>query len=258
MAQLVFLGTSAALPQADRANVMLALTIPDRTGVLMDCGSGGYSALARAGVAPDALGDLFISHAHIDHIGALPSLIESFRLAGRRAPLRIWALPEVLVVAEALVRLFGFELELDSWPFAVQFRAVRPDEEFQLGGYDTRVARMDHAVPSAGLRISLPEGPLVYTSDTQPNPALVPLAQDARLLITEATFRQRDVAAARAARHMTALEAGQQAHAAHVATLVLVHVGGGTEYTPEALGAEAAQAFAGRIIVPHDGQVLDV
>src|SRR5438477_12777210 len=116
MARLMFLGTAPALPTAHRTNVILAVTGENAEGsLLIDCGGDTYGALLRAGLGPDALGDLFITHAHIDHIGSLPSLIESYRLGGRARPLHIWALPEVIAVAQKLITAFDFELHLDNW-----------------------------------------------------------------------------------------------------------------------------------------------
>jgi ribonuclease BN (tRNA processing enzyme) len=257
MARLVFLGTAAALPQADRVNTMLAL-FPDGTtpGVLIDCGSGVYGALLRAKVRADDIADLFITHAHIDHIGALPSLIESLRLSGRQRPLRILAIPEVLSVARALLAAFDFELTLDTWSFDVSLTPVEPDEEFALAGFAARVARMDHSVPSAGLRLELPRGPVTYTCDTQPTAAIRALGAGSRLVIAECTFLQAQEAAARASKHMTAFEAGAQATLCGAEELALVHIGGGWP-TKQGI-AEAAQSFAGAITIPADGDEIMV
>ena len=135
MATLPFLGTSSALPTVDRTNTILAVTgqTPGR-GLLIDCGGAVYTRLEQAHIAPDALADLFITHAHIDHIGSLPSLIESWRLAGRTAPLRIIAIPEVLAVARALIATFSFELTLDRWSFDITFHPVENGQALRLGG----------------------------------------------------------------------------------------------------------------------------
>ena len=259
MAQLFFLGTSAALPTIDRGNSVLAVSGPsDAGGLLIDCGGDVYSALLRAGLGPDALGDLFITHAHIDHIGGLPSLLESFRLGGRRAPLRILGLPEVLAIAQKIVDVFSYELTLTSWTFPVEFVPVAPGAPLILGGYHALALRMDHALPSAGVRLELPGGPLAYTSDTQPVAAIHELAQGARTLVTECTFLQRGVAGARRAKHTTALEAGQQAAASGVQRLVLVHLGVAEGWPPDEARSEAATAFSGEIITPRDGQTLEV
>jgi ribonuclease Z len=258
MARLLFLGTAPALPAAHRTNAILAITNEGQSGgLLIDCGGDAYGALLRAGLGPDDLDDLFITHAHIDHIGSLPSLIESYRLGGRSKPLRIWAIPEVMAVAQKLIAAFDFELELDKWTYDVSFHEVEHGEELMVGGYKARILRMDHAVPSAGVRLETPRGPVAYTCDTQPNPALLELGRGARLLITESTFLRKHVEYARMTKHMTAYEAGQQARVCGVESLALVHIGEG-EDTVEEARAEAAEAFSGEVLTPSDGDALDV
>lgn len=257
MARLIFLGTSAALPTAERTNTLLAI-LPDeqQTGLLIDCGGDVYSALARANLGPDAISDLLITHAHIDHIGSLPSLIESFRLGGRTRPLRIWALPEVLEVARHLIQVFDYELTLDQWTFTVGFTPVVSGQELTIAEIPLRVLAMDHSLPSIGVRMELPAGTVAYTCDTQPTLAVQDLARGARVLITECTFLQGGVMAARASKHTTAFEAGQEAAACGVETVVLVHIGGG--WPVEAARAEVAESFSGTIIFPNDGDEMAV
>jgi ribonuclease BN (tRNA processing enzyme) len=256
MARLIFLGTSAALPTAERTNTLLAV-IPDTRpgGLLIDSGGEVYSALCRAGLQPDDISDLLITHAHIDHIGSLPSLIESFRLGGRTTPLHIWALPEVLTVARQLITLFSYELTLDRWPFSIEFSPISNGQKLNLAGIPTRVLAMDHALPSVGVRLDLPAGPIAYTCDTQPNPAVRELTAGARMLITECTFLRGSEADARMSKHTTAFEAGQEAAACGVETLALVHIGG----WPIAEGhAQIAESFSGTILFPNDGDTIPV
>ena len=257
MARLIFLGTSAALPTAERANTMLVV-MPDggAPGLLIDCGDRVYASLLRAGLGPDGVDDLFITHAHIDHIGSLPSLIESLRLGGRRRPLRIWAIPETLSVAQRTLAVFDFELTLADWAFDVTLSAVEPGQELTLAGFTARIARMDHSVPCAGIRLDLPRGPVTYTCDTQPTPAIRELGVGSRLLITECTFLRAQEQAARASKHTTAYEAGEQAALCGAQELAMVHIGGG--WSTEQARAEAAQSFAGVITIPNDGDEMMV
>src|SRR5215469_4260165 len=188
MAQLIFLGTAAALPSAGRTNTSLAiLPGPASNGLLIDCGGDVYGSLLRGGVRQDSISDLFITHAHIDHIGTLPSLLESLRLGGRRAPLHIWALPQVMAVVHALIQAYDFELTLDTWAYPVTFTEVGDGESITLAGTSAYTASMDHTVPTLGLRLELPGGVLAYTSDTQPNRHIGQLSQGATTLITECT-----------------------------------------------------------------------
>lgn len=254
MATLTFLGTSAALPTAGRANVVLAFQPAESGhGLLIDCGGDVYRELLRAGFGPDSIGDVFITHAHIDHVGNLPSLIESLRLGGRTTPLRIHALPDVIDVARRLVAAFDFELTLDDWTYDVSFIPVQDGQHFTLAGVPASVTAVDHTVPCAGLRLELPDGAFVYTSDTQPTPAACELGDGARVFATECTYLSRDVAAARKAKHSTAREAAEQAAACGAQTLVLVHVG---PWSPDDIRTEAAEVFSGEIVIPEDGDTL--
>lgn len=259
MSRLIFLGTGAALPTAERGNTALAVSnSAGERWLLIDCGADAYRGLARAGLGPDAVQDLVITHAHIDHIGGLASLIESFRLSGRCDPLTIWAIAEPLAVARQIMDLFSYELTLDEWPFTVDLRELPADSDLTLAGIPARAAPMDHALPSVGLRLDLPLGPVCYTCDTQPTPRLPDLARDVSLLITECTFLQRDVAWARRSKHLTALEAGQQAKESGAHALALVHIGAEGDWTADDARAEAASAYGGRILIPNDGDSIEV
>ncbi|HEY7975094.1 MAG TPA: MBL fold metallo-hydrolase [Ktedonobacterales bacterium] len=259
MTRVIFLGTAAALPTGDRGNSTLAVAgDPSAPGLLIDCGDGAYRALVRAELGPDAIGDIFITHAHIDHLGGLPSLIESFRLAGRKRPLRIFALPETMAVAKMLLDAFAFELTLDSWTFPVSLTTVDEGSALTFLGVPAQLHRMRHSVPSAGLRLELPGGALAYTSDTEPNPAIAVLGRQARVLITECTALEKNVSMARQSKHMTALEAGQQAAECGAESLAMVHLGVAEGWSAAQATAEAAQAFSGPVITPQDGDILEL
>lgn len=259
MTRVIFLGTAAALPTGDRGVTSLAVVgDPGEPALLIDCGDGVYRALVRAELGPDAIADIFITHAHIDHIGALPSLIECFRLAGRTRPLRLFALPETMTVVKALLDAFAFELTLDHWPFTLTLTTVDEASELTFLGAPARLYRMVHSIPSAGLRIELPSGTLAYTCDTEPNPGIAALGRQARALITECTTLEKNVAMARASKHLTALEAGQQAAECGAESLALVHLGVAEGWSAAMASAEAAGAFTGPIITPQDGDTLEL
>ena len=99
---------------------------------------------------------------------------------------------------------------------------------------------------------------VVYTGDTRPAPATTAVAEEADLLIHDGTFR--DTHAERAARtgHTTAKEAGEVAAEAAVKRLGLSHLSSryGEEYTPHR--QQAAAAFDGPVIVPEDGDTIEV
>ena len=164
----------------------------------------------------------------------------------------------MLAIVQRLVAVYDFELKFDAWGYPVSFHAVDEGQEITLAGVSAQVYRMDHSVISAGVRLDLPTGALAYTCDTQPTPKIAQLGAQARLFITEATFLDKDVELARKGKHLTALEAGQQAAACEAGTLALVHLGVADGWNPADASAEAGQAFSGPIVVPQDGDTLEM
>lgn len=260
MPDVTFLGTAAAVPSADRGYTSLVIA-DGRTGMLIDCGAIVFQALLRANIPPEAITDLFITHAHIDHIGGLPSLLECFRLSGRRAPLRLWALPETLKVVDNLLQTFAFEIPLPL-PYGLEIHRLEGDGACPpLGDTSFSFIPVHHSIPTAGLRLSFPQGDgttrtVVYSSDTRPIKALETFARHCDLLILECTYLNSKSTFAERVGHMTAGQAGQLAHNAQAGALALVHLGLYDGWNVDQARSEAAEAFAGPIHFPADGDRL--
>lgn len=92
-----------------------------------------------------------------------------------------------------------------------------------------------------------------FIMDTRLCDAAFALAENADLLVCECTFADADAALAREYGHLTAGEAGRIAAESGARSLVLTHFS--QRYDEEAtdrLGAEAAEAFDGEIVLAHD------
>jgi ribonuclease Z len=259
---VVFLGTGNALPSLDRANTALAVVAaPGRRAVMIDCGGDAYRQLLRAGLHAESVSDLIITHAHIDHIGGLPSLIESFRIAGRTSPLHIYAIEQPLQVARELLRAFAFELTLQHWPFPVELHLVQTGHAEQIGDFTVMPMPTDHTVPSIGMRMTAtatPDGPVfAYTCDTRTAPMLADIARDATFFVAEATYFQGHEEVAQLVGHMTARQAAEVAVAGEAHALALVHLS-----VPNTLEnnvqREARTAFRHEVFVPRDLSVFRV
>ena len=79
---LLFLGTSASMPTAQRAP---AAFLVRRGGekLLFDCAEGTQRQLQRSVVGLADLEDIFLTHLHGDHFLGLPGMLKTFALRGR-------------------------------------------------------------------------------------------------------------------------------------------------------------------------------
>jgi ribonuclease BN (tRNA processing enzyme) len=165
--------------------------------VLIDAGTGvgdlTLEALAR-------IDDILVSHAHLDHVLAIPLLADSvmrLRLAApERGPIRVHGLPETL--AALRTHLFNGQL----WPdFTTIPSAAYPilrllpfatGDRLTLGAARRQVEVLPavHTVPAVGFAVEAPAGWWVYSGDTGPNPALWAALKGRRIahLIIETAF----------------------------------------------------------------------
>jgi len=202
--------------------------------------------MRRAGLTPERLRGLIITHFHPDHVFGVPILLMNTWLLGRTDPLPVYGLQDALERFKAMMDLLHWQ----EWPglFPVPCRTVAEevgapvleDEEFRVTG-----APVKHLVPTLGLRIENKRsgGVVAYSSDTSPCDAVVALARGADILIHEA--------AKNTLGHSSAAQAGEIARRAGAGRLVLIH------YRPapwkyDRWLEEAAAAFGGPVELAQD------
>ena len=112
--------------------------------------------------------------------------------------------------------------------------------------------------PDQVLGLPRPGRKIVYTGDTRAvHHSIMDIAHDADLLIHDATYDESESARAAEFYHATASQAGEAATALNAGTLVLVHTS--SRYTDVQTHVNDAQKkFSGRILVPHDLEMVEV
>jgi len=245
VARVVALGTAAAVPDETHANTYLAVE-GEQGFFLIDCADSPLIRMRRAGLTPERLRGLIITHFHPDHVFGVPILLMNTWLLGRTDPLPVYGLQDALERFKAMMDLLHWQ----EWPglFPVPCRTVAEevgapvleDEEFRVTG-----APVKHLVPTLGLRIENKRsgGVVAYSSDTSPCDAVVALARGADILIHEA--------AKNTLGHSSAAQAGEIARRAGAGRLVLIH------YRPapwkyDRWLEEAAAAFGGPVELAQD------
>src|SRR5712691_13284032 len=86
---LLFLGTSASMPTAQRAPAAFLLR---RGGerLLFDCAEGTQRQLQRSVVGLADLEEVFLTHLHADHYLGLPGMLKTFSLRMRDTSLTVY------------------------------------------------------------------------------------------------------------------------------------------------------------------------
>jgi ribonuclease Z len=250
MPRLIILGTSNAVPSEDHENTHMVLVGGERS-VLIDCVSSPILRLEHAGVKPIDLTDLILTHFHPDHVSGVPLLLMDMWLMGRRGALNIHGLDYTLNRVEQLMDAFDWS----NWPgfFPVNFNSLSEKEMTQV--MDCEEWRLfsspvRHLVPTIGVRVEFASSNkvLAYSSDTEPCPQVLRLADDADTLIHESTGEF--------AGHSSAAQAGQVAAEAQAKSLFLIHYNT-RQFEPEQLLADARKSFGGEVKLARDLMELE-
>ena len=283
--QLRFWGTRGSIPSPGPHTVRYGGNTPcvevrDPGGhlVILDAGTGirALGNLLLADGAPPVSADIYVTHAHWDHIQGLPFFAPLFR-SGHAV--RIWAAPEL---GDRIERALRAQMSPEVFP--VPFEGMRAAVEFRAlsGGAtagDLRVTTFPVRHPGGALGYRLAGGngtggALVYIPDNELDPAaaypvppdwrerLLDFVQGADVLVHDAMYTSEEAAAHRGWGHSAAQAAVDLALEAGVRRLVLFH------HRPDRSDAEVdellthcrARAAAGRgeleVIAAAEGQEL--
>jgi ribonuclease Z len=129
MFELIFLGTAATTPSPERGlSALLVQAGGDR--FLVDCGEGTQRQILRAGTGFRRLGQVLLTHAHLDHVLGLAGLIATLALLDQRGGLTISGSGQTIdFVQRYLVGLWGEGVA----PVPLQLAALTPGPVVQQG-----------------------------------------------------------------------------------------------------------------------------
>ncbi len=233
MAELLLLGTGAALNDGSRETTMLALRGQQST-VIIDCGGNATLALQRMGVPLTSVERVILTHAHPDHTSGFPLLIEMLWIAGWRGVLPVHGPAETLDV----VRRAWSQWDVSHWEGLpeIDWQPVPPEvgatvavgADFEL----TAAPGIHGGVAVIGVRARDVRGggTAAFSADGNPSPGVAALARGVDWLVHEATGEGFG--------HSTPQQAGTLAREAGARALILVHL------APQVIEPEAARRAA--------------
>jgi len=249
MEHTIILGSAFAIANAEQENAHLLFRSGEKL-VLVDCGNNPVGKLEKVGVHINQITDLVLTHAHADHMGALPLLLMDMWLRKRVTPLRVYGLPVTIEKANALLDVFAWKKWADM--FAVEFVLVSETDVQPIIETDTlRVLTgpVVHLIPTVGVRAEFKDiGQIVtYSCDGEPSLGLDALAKRTTVLIQEAAGPGKG--------HASPQEAGFVANKAGASKLVLIHYDAGRDKAD--MLAEARMNFSGEVLLAKDLLVLN-
>ncbi len=290
---IFFAGTGGSVPSSRRGLPGL-LVRRGGEHVLFDCGEGTQRQLIRSvGLADIEI--VFLTHFHADHWLGLPGMLKSFALRERERPLTVYGPRGLRDLMERMRFVYGrlpYELSVielapaeivrrEGWLVAAI--PVRHKGEGCYGYALVEDVRPGHLDPELAERLGVTPGPdfgrlqrgetvdgvtpeqvlgpqrpgrkIVISGDTAPCEALVVAADEADLLVHEATFAEDEHERARETLHSTARQAAEVARAARVGMLALTHVS--TRYPGGELREQAREVFA-HTEAPRDFDTIEI
>lgn len=243
-----FWGTRGSIPSPGSQTVRYGGNTPcvevrtkDGWLIILDAGTGirelGRSLIQRANGAPIE-GDIFLTHAHWDHIQGLPFFGPIFQ---RGNHFTIWGSKSLETSIDRVVRdqmsPVVFPVTFEQLDAAIDFRELL-EERCQGNGYEVSAMRVRHPGGALGYRFTernAKRRALVYISDNELSATaeydspeswrsdLVTFVKGARVLIHDTMYTIEEYDHHRGWGHSTYRDAVELALEAEVETLVLFH-----------------------------------
>jgi ribonuclease BN (tRNA processing enzyme) len=249
--RLTVLGRSPARPNPGEACAGYLLE-GGRSRVLLDAGPGVVAQLLRRS-APAELDAVVISHMHTDHFLDLVTLRYAYpwRDLPAHGRLRVILPPGSAEQMRDVALGAGYP---EFWDKSYELEEHDGERPIEIGDLRLEPGTTQHYIPTWGFRITARgtgeegSGLLVYTADTGPCGAVDELANDADLLLCEATLRslEEDAQPPEPRGHLLPAEAAALARRAGASRLLLTHlpvVDGTTRWAVD----EARDGFEGEI-----------
>ncbi len=246
---LTIVGCSGSFPGPDSASSCY-LVEADGYRMVLDLGNGALGPLQRY-TGLDQVDAVCISHLHADHCLDMCSY-QVFRTYHPDGPL-----PGIPVYAPAgaagrLDRASGGE-SAESVAARFEFRTLAPGT-VEIGPFLVTTRHMNHPVETFGFRISAGGKTLAYSADTGQTDELAELAQDADLLLCEASFAEADGLPPNL--HLTARQAASYAARAGAGELVITHLVPWN--SKDQVMGNASAVFPGRVSLAAAGARISV
>jgi ribonuclease Z len=279
--ELTILGTASMIPTKERNLTSVFLSYDDK-GFLFDCGEGTQRQMKIAGIKPNKINYILISHWHGDHVLGLPGLLQTLGNSDYNKTLYIFGPKGTKEYMKNMLKGFIFDTKIEmeikevegifyenndffltaeklnhsveclGYSFNEKDKRKMIEKklkEFNVNGIDIGKLQMGKSVKIKNKTIkpedvsNIEKGRKIsYIFDTEPCDNANQLAKDSDLMLCEATYHSDLDEKSVQYKHMTAKNAALIASKNNVKKLILCHFSGRYKTTEE-LENEAKDIF---------------
>ena len=141
MIKTIFLGTSDAIPDANRSHTSILL-IYEGEQILIDCGEGTQRQFRKAGLNPLKVTRILISHWHGDHVLGIPGLLQTLAFSGYNKTLYIYGPKGTKKYIQELIKSFVFVNK-----FSIKVEEVANGKFLETKDFYIESRKMTHGPP---------------------------------------------------------------------------------------------------------------
>jgi ribonuclease Z len=143
--EIVFLGTSAAVPSASRGHASIAIRYFNEI-LLFDCGEGTQRQLIRSGNSYMKINRIFITHYHGDHFLGIPGLLQTMSLSERTEPVYVYGPNGIEDILSTIIDICQSDLNFEVIPKEISSGPIYESEVYTINAI-----RVDHSALTFGL-----------------------------------------------------------------------------------------------------------
>ncbi len=236
---------------------------------LVDGGGGNriLGILDDQGIAPDRIRAMFLTHTHTDHlfgvIWVLRRVAEKMAAGEISGVLDFYGHSDAVECVQAICRMTLVKKQTDLFGRQILFHVLQDGDGALILGNRTRFFDIRTTkLRQFGFEMELSDGQrLVCLGDEPCDPSREEIVAGADWLLSEAFCRYEDrgIFGPYEKHHATVRDAAQLAQRRGVRRLVLWHTEEDTlDRRAELYGAEARKYFDGEVLVPRDGDLIDL
>jgi ribonuclease BN (tRNA processing enzyme) len=278
--RITLLGTGTPMLELKRQASALLIETGD-VKLLFDAGRGVTTQLVRAGIYPQQVDCIFVTHHHHDHIGNLGELLLSAWHNGRARTLNLYGPPGIAEIVAALfdqvyARDIDFELFIEQGRVdireLVQVNQVSPGLVYAGDKLTVRAEYVDHGNslglsrerwPCLGYRAEAEGKVIAISGDAMACDDLDSLARGADVLIQCCYLAEDEINNPEfepLARYVIASsrQAGQIAARNQVKKLVLTHIRPKSEAMLRSMMQDVRREYDGKVYLGQDLMTIDV